>query len=514
MRITEISEARKNPEQNPKTSINRIVYDAVKSTTDTIADILNVFVSFTKVDKLGINPKSKYETPIGIYAYPAEYVRKVVGGNKRMSTLPFAGDEPHVNMFKATGNIINVATMTDAEVREYYQLISDFWAEMSGEDWKPSLDQIEIFINEAKTRSKHPDYPGGRLWYVTMRVAELMARKLKSKPAITWNKLFRAIGIDGVVDYDSTNGGQGIIHTNEPSQAVFFSTNAIKNVSRHDNAYSSDSISDRQAHGKIKHAELTDVVSKLKTLTDPDEIMDYMTNSAGFGYIKFVDPDIREYIISKRPASIAPIKHPSIRDQRAALTADFKSLTWIKNPSEDLVLSMLAADPSLKISTDLILRKFPKAGERMQRYVLSQSSPSEIRGFEYPHPNIVKKLISMYQASGDVAPAWVLTLAYQFGIDSGNLQLASVKDVKREIEMVTADAETLVQKIETIKQEWARDIKNVPEHSVSTLNKVYQRIVDKQQEELVRLNNRIRNAWEHIKRMNAQIKSPTRKETD
>ena len=66
MRLHELVEARKNPEANPKISINQAVAQA--------KDQPNTFISFTEIDKLGINPKSKHETPIGIYAYPIKYV--------------------------------------------------------------------------------------------------------------------------------------------------------------------------------------------------------------------------------------------------------------------------------------------------------------------------------------------------------------------------------------------------------------------------------------------------------
>ena len=63
-----LKEARRNPELNPKTSINQEIQDYVDSSTEP------AFVSFTSLDKLGINPNSVHKTPIGIYAFPASYV--------------------------------------------------------------------------------------------------------------------------------------------------------------------------------------------------------------------------------------------------------------------------------------------------------------------------------------------------------------------------------------------------------------------------------------------------------
>lgn len=72
-------EKRKNPTKNPKISVNDEISEILKRySSDKIAGITNCFVSFTELDKLGINPLARFkemdETPIGIYAYPAQYV--------------------------------------------------------------------------------------------------------------------------------------------------------------------------------------------------------------------------------------------------------------------------------------------------------------------------------------------------------------------------------------------------------------------------------------------------------
>lgn len=122
MRIREITEARKNPELNPKTSINDIIIAATDKTTSDIAGIKNLFVSFTAIDKLGINPKSTYATPLGIYSYPAEYVAELAAAGQDMDqTVPFAGGQPFVNLFSVRGEIINLTTMTDINANRWYK---------------------------------------------------------------------------------------------------------------------------------------------------------------------------------------------------------------------------------------------------------------------------------------------------------------------------------------------------------------------------------------------------------
>ena len=55
-------EARRNPEKNPHIGAWDLFFK--------YKDDPNVYISFTTIDKLGINPNSKFNTPNGIYTYP------------------------------------------------------------------------------------------------------------------------------------------------------------------------------------------------------------------------------------------------------------------------------------------------------------------------------------------------------------------------------------------------------------------------------------------------------------
>ncbi|MEI7488797.1 MAG: hypothetical protein WCJ72_15595, partial [Chryseobacterium sp.] len=56
----------------------------------------NLVVTFTKIDKVGINPTSGYDTPLGIYLYPLNYVIE------RQLYMPFAGNKPYFNVCEFT----------------------------------------------------------------------------------------------------------------------------------------------------------------------------------------------------------------------------------------------------------------------------------------------------------------------------------------------------------------------------------------------------------------------------
>lgn len=168
-------EARKNPEKNPKVSVNQKFYDLYdKADVENIGDRqrTNLFLSMTELDKLGVNPKSPYYTPIGIYAYPADYVLdKLVeyhGGSRSTETpnapmgqvLPFAGGSAYANFFiikpNYIGNIVALDESVDGEmVHEYYLKLFKYVKQKYGriafneyapsDDIAPDLLDVDVF---------------------------------------------------------------------------------------------------------------------------------------------------------------------------------------------------------------------------------------------------------------------------------------------------------------------------------------------------------------------------------
>jgi hypothetical protein len=457
MRFNEFNEARKNPEQNPKTPINDIIINAERGTEDSIAGTKNLFVSFTDIDKLGINPKSKYDTPIGIYSYPASYVVRIAGSQKKMSSLPFAGSSPYANLFSASGNIINVATMDAAEVRGYYKALAELWAKTSGRDWKTSVDQVESYINDAPALAKFRDFPGGQLWYVTMMAArELFAPAWKTKPHIAWNKLFRSIGIDGAVDY-TDQGGEGIIHTSEPTQAVFFAINSVNNVKRYDNSYSPD-LGNRamsQELGQSRHENIAAIAAKLKTLKTPEEVFDFFKNEVrSMEHIRLIkDPAAREYMIQKDPYAIGRIPHPSKREQYIALSKNFAMINYIKQPDESVVVKVLQDDPNIEFDMGRLADKMPNAGEAIQLAAV-KAYPYAIGKFTKPVPNAVILAIQRL----DPVPPWLIAIAKKAGVDASKYvnpeSYPAVKDLRNEYALVQRDYKLTQEKILDLKSEW------------------------------------------------------------
>ena len=285
-----IREARKNPEMNEKVSINQRVIDHLEKAGNVPGtDVSNSFVSFTEIDKLGINPNSRFKTPYGIYSYPSFYVVDEVGERKSMSRLPYVGDAKFANIFSVRGNIIDLGNVSSSDLSDLYQRVTELYIKYAGiqsrtNEWKDAIDFLETNVFDVATTYAKIKTNGGVLWWVTKEMASRMMALDSwntSNSAVSWNKVFIAMGIAGCID----SQGESIIHTNEPTQAVFFSSRAIADVQRHYNSYSPVDVKAGIAKGednirrieknKQKKQYYKDLIEKLENSTET-EISEYM----------------------------------------------------------------------------------------------------------------------------------------------------------------------------------------------------------------------------------------------
>lgn len=509
MKLLELFEARKNPDQNPKVSVNRRIYDALRSARgDAIAGVENVFVSFTEVDKLGVNPQSGYRTPVGIYAYPARYVMKEAGSSRAMDdSLPFAGDQPYANIFNAVGNIVNVATMNSGEANDYCRKIAELWAEVSGKDWKTVDDEFADVINDASTHAKFAAYPGGRFWYVTREAARtLFGPKWGLAAPVAWNKLFRSIGIDGVVDY-TDNGGYGIIHTAEPSQAVFFSIAAVGNVQRVDNKYSKASMDVRAEDGAGRHTQVSQIAKEVAALGSKEAVNEYLIAN-GLDKVRFVkDKAIRQYIFSRHPGSISYVTRPTIDEQRTVLEQDIDNVRYIKNADEALVLSMVNGSES-KYTVSAIVKAFPVASERMQLYIAAVA-PSETEAYISPdyvapytkvYPSVVTAVMASYAKQGMRSPEWLTDAAARLNIPD----TVRINYSKELIAALEAERAKLSKELADAESTWVAEIdklsKTKPE-SAKVLQQAYDNFIEQYNERVKTVDTQLEAAYKQLKQL-------------
>jgi len=295
MRYHEINEARRNPEQNPKLDPVAVVEKYNNS---------GYYMSYTAIDKLGINPRSNYNTPIGIYSYPI--IDRVISGiitSNKMSSVPYMGEAPYVWIFKPKnpdrGLIIDDYNDSDYsdDVSKLFRYIRTKNVRIAG-----AFDDIQ---NRAENESRKQS-PAGNIWNFTRVLANLLsgseslssytgtvlnigdnvtelnntnvakiidvysdskeytilypngdeyvvkfdevepfnntnesvvleyqsASQRANPNAVKWTYLlYSVLGYDYVDD----SSGSGLIHANEPVQAVFFNISVIDVVAKLDN---------------------------------------------------------------------------------------------------------------------------------------------------------------------------------------------------------------------------------------------------------------------------------------
>ena len=119
LEVLPLLESRKNPEQNPKLS----AYEQLLKYKDNP----NVYISMTGLPKLGINPLSKYNTPLGIYCYPLQYVWDIydIDKNKSLIKLPFVSKAKYIQVFEwnGKGKFIDVHDYTEQDLSNDMKII-------------------------------------------------------------------------------------------------------------------------------------------------------------------------------------------------------------------------------------------------------------------------------------------------------------------------------------------------------------------------------------------------------
>lgn len=196
-------------------------------------DICEYAFTMTSVAKVGLNPRSEYDTPTGIYFYPLT--------SKNLSDLmddmlPFAGDLEYVSLVKLkdTFRWLNLQS-NDMKYRShlsarYLKMITKSIDEIvsSSPGWRKRAEYLldpsrkedfsdesneDLLFSISKTKGKH--------WYMGdgARIFDYtyFASRFAKKPAVTWSKILNDLGFHGIYD-----DGNSVIHENEPSQLVSF----------------------------------------------------------------------------------------------------------------------------------------------------------------------------------------------------------------------------------------------------------------------------------------------------
>ena len=225
MNCRELIEARSHSEQNPRILVRDYIeqrYQHAQNNHNIIANLVNVFVNFGEIEKLGIHPQAPNtldELPIGIWAYPAELILA-----ESTHKWLYAGMNPWVNVFELQGNVINLNTISRGRQEQLIDQASDIIASSQ----VPLYRDDKYWLNNELVFNTVEDW-----WSLLIHMAFKFKQHLGIKNGqLAANKLHRLLGIDAVVD-----PGSYLITDDIKGQAIIFRSSAITANYRLPNIY-------------------------------------------------------------------------------------------------------------------------------------------------------------------------------------------------------------------------------------------------------------------------------------
>jgi cold shock CspA family protein len=211
MKIIELFEKRKNPEQNPR-------IDVIQFLTQ-YKDRDDIYIHTTEVEKVGIYPKSSqsHDSPLGIYAFRLKDVWSYIEPYKKgLSMLPYYGGK-HLYVLQSDipSDFVDAYSETDLEndiekLKKIYN-ISD--------------DGIKRLKRTARTNLNFKNCPAGYLWGITKALIAGVDEFDEYVPVNTrkWTILLLKLGHKAFND-----PGYGFIHGAESTQALFLDISSFK----------------------------------------------------------------------------------------------------------------------------------------------------------------------------------------------------------------------------------------------------------------------------------------------
>lgn len=378
-------------------------------------ELFNYAVTMTDLPKVGVNLQSEHDTPIGIYFYPAKYYME----QATKKGVPYQHDAPYIQILKiTTDQILHVSGMTEPEYkRDVQKLLGlDLITRLSPGE----RDKIQKLSQGSDKKSKIKK-SGGKLWYVTWKLSELLGEKYHKESPTVWNWLLRQLGYKVVIDL-----GSSIIHENEPTQGVILApmgsyqwVKTINNRSESDLKIRQDfkkNFNKMDFQQKVKFVQsLSD--SDLETylslypvlarfITDPAKFDPYLTNfrtAFMIKYIKNPSEEQQEKAVSTNPNVFPLIKNPSEKIQKIAVQNKGSNLEYIPNPSEELInLALHSNGRAIKFvknpteeqkriavnNTGLAIWHISNPSKDLQKEA-TLNNPAALMGIKNPDPEVI-----------------------------------------------------------------------------------------------------------------------------
>ena len=348
--------------------------------------------------KLGVNANSPWDTPLGIYAYPLATIWPEIEAAGSVRAVPFAGDQPYIHVLRYTGPesaLLEIAGYTAGDLERDMATLRRLY----GEQPFYAKAERDAFVEREPEMDEDPEsvaafrLPVWKLWNLTGRIAHELAYNntvqrvshhrvvgreqtyalASGSKALKWNTVLRQLGYSGAVDRE----GQGVIHPNEPVQAVFLTKPVIAVVevirNRRPNGglihslkrYDASPQALRQAGSRLSAADWLEVLRN----TTPYYYPQFLTHipAAVLAEVVKADPDIVRGVASLRLGGSVWQRLP-----QPALDAIGRAVL-AHRPMEDQFDFIMAAFPGLSpdIPAAFLDQQRAADGQPAAKYLLS-----------------------------------------------------------------------------------------------------------------------------------------------
>lgn len=215
----------------------------------------DIYITFSDVLKVGLNPKTSFGTPAGIYTYP---LKEILGDLKYwesgvetwerflMRRDIFGSERKYVHVLQANVPVFDVSkytvSMLNKDIKQLWKMV---WGVI------PTQKSIDALKRKIKEIQDDNDDHALSLFIACSILYEESSfeddeydedneddidrdrRGMTNKTSLTWqlNKMLRGLGYKAFSD----KKGKGLIHHNEPIQAFFLSKEYVTHIKTLDN---------------------------------------------------------------------------------------------------------------------------------------------------------------------------------------------------------------------------------------------------------------------------------------
>jgi hypothetical protein len=226
----------------------------------------DLYVSYTSVNKLGINPRSGYNTPIGIYSYPLEYLLNKISAAGTATAADYMGEQPNIWVFtpKSPDNGLN---LSDYSEQRYVKDITKLYNYLLKNGW--SDEDFKNVVGDALNTMRPPvglaSPWAARLWWVCSNLANANVKVKKYEKVRDIFKVgdwvtSKKAGFSNVLPYESLSNK--IIAINHPKATVLSTTSSS---SEERDVYLTDLVKTSAPTGADATFELGDYVKILSS---------------------------------------------------------------------------------------------------------------------------------------------------------------------------------------------------------------------------------------------------------